>query len=43
VGKIDPITTIMDPQWLVGFITGDGYFSASSSNNKRKVLGQDSF
>jgi len=37
-GEIDLVTTITDPQWLVGFITGDGSFSASSSNNKRKAF-----
>jgi len=27
-----------DPYWLTGFITGDGSFSASSRNTKRKVF-----
>ena len=28
----------IDPQWLTGFITGDGSFTASSRDNKRKAF-----
>lgn len=36
-GVIDNLINI-DPYWLTGFITGDGSFSASSRNTKRKVF-----
>jgi hypothetical protein len=36
--QIDNITKITEPQWLVGFITGDGSFTASSKDNKRSAF-----
>ena len=36
-GEMDKITKI-EPEWLTGFITGDGCFSASTRNNKRKAF-----
>ena len=35
---IETTTTIANPNWLVGFVTGDGSFSASSNNTKRKAF-----
>lgn len=37
-GEMIPVTKITNPQWLVGFTSGDGSFSASSNNNKRKAF-----
>jgi hypothetical protein len=37
-GEMKILTEITEPQWLVGFITGDGSFSASSKDTKRKAF-----
>jgi len=36
---LEPSTAVIyDPQWIVGFVTGDGSFSASSNNTLRKAF-----
>lgn len=37
-GEMEIITNITEPQWLVGFIAGDGSLSASSKNTKRNAF-----
>ena len=37
-GEMEIITKITEPQWLVGFISGDGSFSASSKDTKRNAF-----
>jgi hypothetical protein len=38
VMELSTTNVIYDPQWIVGFVTGDGSFSASSNNTTRKAF-----
>lgn len=35
---LEPVTMISDPNWLIGFITGEGCFTASPYNEKKKGI-----
>jgi len=35
---LEPVKTISDPNWLIGFITGEGCFTASLYNEEKKGI-----